>query len=101
MGVGHFVLPPSPEETLKTLGGIGLILRILELFVLEVCKFRKKLANLTYSIVSECFTYLTCTYLKTEKVFSYEIFGILFSCKDKDIGRFSNLHWCTFKDTKS
>ena len=24
MGVGHFVPPPSPEGTLKTLGGIGL-----------------------------------------------------------------------------
>ena len=27
----------------------------------------------------------------------YEIFNILFSYEDKDIGRFSNLHWCTFK----
>ena len=27
MGVGHFVPAPSPEGTLKTLGGIGLTLK--------------------------------------------------------------------------
>ena len=31
-----------------------LILRILELIAREVCKFPKKQANLTYSIVFEC-----------------------------------------------
>ena len=31
-------------------------------------------------------------------MFYREIFNILFSYKDKDIGRFSNLHQCTFKD---
>ena len=30
-------------------------------------------------------------------MFYCEIFNILFSHQNEDIGRFSNLHWCTFK----
>ena len=29
-------------------------------------------------------------------MFQCEIFDILFSYKDEDNGRFSNLHWCSF-----
>ena len=29
-------------------------------------------------------------------MFQCEIFSILFSYEDKDFGRSSNLHWCTF-----
>ena len=49
------------------------ILRILELFAGELCKFLKKYANF-YRIVFFCmfvnklFPYLTCAYLKTLKV---------------------------------
>ena len=42
--------------------------------------------------VNKPFTYLTCAYLKRKKVFQREIFNILYSNEDKDIGRFSNLH---------
>ena len=48
--------------------------------------------------VNKLFTYLTCEYLRTWKVFKCEIFGILFSCEDEDISRFSNLYQYTFKD---
>ena len=34
-------------------------------------------------------------------MFQCEIFNILFSCEDEDIGRFSNLHWCTFKSSNA
>ena len=47
--------------------------------------------------VNKLLTYLTCAYFKTKKVFQCEIFDILFSCKNEDIDKFSNLHWCTFK----
>ena len=42
--------------------------------------------------VHKIFTYLTCTYLKKEKKFYCEIYNILFSYEDEDIGTFSNLH---------
>ena len=48
--------------------------------------------------VNKVFAYLTCTYLKKYKVFSCEIFNILFSYDHENISRFSNLHCCTFKD---
>ena len=38
MGVGNFVHPPSPEETLKTLAGIGL----------SVCSYTKLLKVLDH-----------------------------------------------------
>ena len=41
--------------------------------------------------VNKLFAYLTCAYFKKQKV-KGEIFNILFAYKDKDIGRFSNLH---------
>ena len=47
--------------------------------------------------VNKLFTYLTCAYLKKKKVFSCKIFNILLSYEDKDIDRYSKLHWCTFK----
>ena len=37
--------------------------------------------------VSKLFTYLTCVYLKTQKLFYCEI-GILFSYEDEDIADF-------------
>ena len=40
-------------------------------------------------------TYPTCAYLKKEKVFQCEIFNILLSYEDENIGRF-----CTFKEIK-
>ena len=42
--------------------------------------------------VNKLFTYLTCSYFKKKKVFENEIFSIIFSYEDEDIGRFSNLH---------
>ena len=38
--------------------------------------------------VDKIFTYLTCAYLKKQKVFYCEIFTILFSYEDQDIGNF-------------
>ena len=40
--------------------------------------------------VYKLFTYLKCAYLK--KVFSCEVFKMLFSYEDEYTGRFSNLH---------
>ena len=40
--------------------------------------------------VNKLFTYLSRAYLK------FEIFNILFSYDDDDIGRFPNLHYCAF-----
>ena len=40
--------------------------------------------------VNKLFTYLACAYLKTQKLFECEIFGILFSCEDEDIADFQN-----------
>ena len=42
--------------------------------------------------VNKIFTYLTCEYFKKKKAFQCEIFDILFSYEDEDIGGFSNLH---------
>ena len=39
-------------------------------------------------IVNKLLTYFTCAYLKKIKVFKCEIFSILFSYEDKEIGRF-------------
>ena len=47
--------------------------------------------------VNKFFTYLTCAYLKKQKAFYCEVFNKLFSYEDEDIGRISNLYWCTFK----
>ena len=47
--------------------------------------------------VKKIFTYLTYACLKKQKVFYSEVFSRLFSYEDEDIGRISNLYWCTFK----
>ena len=38
---------------------------------------------------NKLYTYLTCVYLKKQKLFLCEIFDISFSYEDEDIGRFS------------
>ena len=42
--------------------------------------------------VNKLFPYLKFVYLEKKKVFICEIFNILVSNEDEDIGRFSNLH---------
>ena len=46
--------------------------------------------------VKKHFIYLGCVYLKKLTLFLYETFGTLILCEDEDIGRLSNLHYCTF-----
>ena len=41
---------------------------------------------------NKLFTYPTCAYLKKQKKFYCKILNILFSYKDEDIARFSNMH---------
>ena len=45
--------------------------------------------------VNKLFPYLMCAYLE-KKMFYGGIFNILLLYEDEDIGRFSNLHKCTF-----
>ena len=55
--------------------------------------------NLIYSFwmfVNKLFTISHAHISKSKGCFNLEIFTILFSYEDEDIGRFSNLRWCTF-----
>ena len=66
-----------------------LILRILELFTREICKFLKSrlIFNLFYRFwmfINKLFTYLTCASLKAWKVFG----GTLFSYEDEVLADF-------------
>ena len=64
---------------------------------LYVCVHMKTI-SWKFCILNSSNIYLTCTYLRKYKVFYCEIFNILFSYDNEDIGRFLNLHYFSFKN---
>ena len=73
---------------------------MLELFAREVCKFLKKQANFQHILLfpNVCKQAFHISHVRISQKLKGEIFKILFSYEDEDIGRFSYLHQSTFKE---